>query len=259
MSADAPELGQRLAGIADELRSHANLGLLYVQDAHDLARYRRILELSAELAALPTPGGEALTLPMTRSAYLNNLTHIGPLLGAEALVLRGERVLLMRRTDNGLWGLPGGLVEVGETLAEAATRELLEETGLAGQATRLLLVSDTHADGGSPLHIVTATFLFGAGGEPQPTLEASEVGWFAPGEWPPLHDGHPVRLERALRALKTRETLFDAAPLNTHPAQERSAAGRPPVFSPEVEQAQKLLRTLLFGTLGRQNDRDASS
>ncbi|ULH14680.1 NUDIX hydrolase N-terminal domain-containing protein [Deinococcus sp. KNUC1210] len=259
MSGDAPELGQRLAQIADELRSHANLGLLYVQDSHDLARYRRILELSAELASLPVPDGEPLTLPLTRTAYLNNLTHIGPLLRAEALVRRGERVLLMRRADNGLWGLPGGLVEVGETLAEAATRELYEETGMAGQATRLLLVSDTHADGGSPLHIVTATFLFEAGGEPQPTLEASEVGWFAPGEWPALHDGHPVRLERALRALATQETLFDSAPPFHHPAQARSAAGQPPVFSPEVEQAQKLLRTVLFGTLGRQGDRSTSS
>ena len=167
---------------------------MYVQDSHDLARYRRILELSAELASLPVPEGEALTLPMTRTAYLSNLTHIGPLLGAEALVLRGERVLLMRRADNGLWGLPGGLVEVGETLAEAAGRELREETGLTGRAARLLLVSDTHADGGSPLHIVSATFLFEASGEPHPTLEASEVGWFAPGEWPALHEGHPLRL-----------------------------------------------------------------
>lgn len=41
------------------------------------------------------------------------------------------RVLLLRRTDNGCWGLPGGAMEPGETLEEAALRETREETGLA--------------------------------------------------------------------------------------------------------------------------------
>ena len=61
---------QRLARIADELRAHANLGLMYVQDAHDLARYRRVLELSADLASLPDPVNEPVTLPEVRDAYL---------------------------------------------------------------------------------------------------------------------------------------------------------------------------------------------
>lgn len=41
-----------------------------------------------------------------------------------------QRLLLQRRTDNGLWALPGGSMELGETLEEVAKRELFEETGL---------------------------------------------------------------------------------------------------------------------------------
>ena len=51
--------------------------------------------------------------------------------GASALVRdERERVLLIRRTDNGLWALPGGMIELGETAAGAAVRETREETGV---------------------------------------------------------------------------------------------------------------------------------
>ena len=47
-------------------------------------------------------------------------------------------ILLERRSDNGLWGLPGGRVEPGESLAQTALREAKEETGLTIAVTRLL-------------------------------------------------------------------------------------------------------------------------
>lgn len=56
-----------------------------------------------------------------------------PLLGASAAIFREGRVLIARRARPpaaGMWSLPGGLVEPGETLAEAVAREVMEETGL---------------------------------------------------------------------------------------------------------------------------------
>lgn len=56
-----------------------------------------------------------------------------PLVGVAAVVLRNEQVLLVQRgrePGKGSWGLPGGLLELGESLAEGARREVLEECGL---------------------------------------------------------------------------------------------------------------------------------
>jgi len=53
-------------------------------------------------------------------------------IGARCVVIDGDdRVLLIRRTDNGEWALPAGAMELGESIGECAARELLEETGLA--------------------------------------------------------------------------------------------------------------------------------
>lgn len=77
------------------------------------------------------------------SDYIKDLRK---LVGNRPLILTGasvllidekKRVLLQQRTDNGLWGLPGGLMEPGETIEETARREVYEETGLAVTDLRL--------------------------------------------------------------------------------------------------------------------------
>ncbi len=114
---------------------------------------------------------------------------VRPTLAASAAVFRGERVLLAKRgfaPGLGLWSLPGGRVEPGETLAEAAAREVREEVNVEADIIAVAAALDFighDADGTLASHfVVIAHAALWREGEPQPGPEATEIGWFLPQE-----------------------------------------------------------------------------
>jgi len=117
-----------------------------------------------------------------------------------------SEILLMRRSDNGLWGLPGGYVEPGESVVAATEREVQEETGCRIQVGRLVGVySDparqviAYADG-RRIQAVNLCFEAVALGHGEPTTphETLGSGFFAPDALPaPLVPIHEIRIADA--------------------------------------------------------------
>lgn len=140
--------------------------------------------------------------------------HIGhePILVAAAgIIVTDERgrILLQRRGDDGSWGIPGGALELGETLEDTARRELFEETNLvAGRLTPLDSYSGPeffirHANG-DQAYIVGTTFLaHDVTGELRIDGEESlELRYFPPDAWPDGLNAYNRRLlDRCLRAM----------------------------------------------------------
>ena len=108
-----------------------------------------------------------------------------PLIGVGAIIIERDRVVLVKRAHApllGEWSIPGGMLEVGETLRQAAVREVLEETGLHVEVGELLGVFDRivrDADERTLYHYVLIDFLCRRiAGEPQPACDAAEARWF---------------------------------------------------------------------------------
>ena len=112
-----------------------------------------------------------------------------PLIGVGAIIIDAGRVVLVKRGHEplkGEWSIPGGVLEVGETLREAAVREAREETGLTVETAELLgvfdrVVKDDH--GRTLYHYVLIDFLCRRlEGEPVGAGDADEAAWFTPDE-----------------------------------------------------------------------------
>lgn len=130
-----------------------------------------------------------------------------PLLGVSVLCHHQNKVLMIRRGKNpfaGHWSLPGGMVEVGETLKQAAERELLEETGLVAALTEPAEIFDSiqrDEDGKVQSHFVLTVFAAPyLSGILKAGDDAMDAAWLDPEDLEdrPTTPGTPDRIRRLL-------------------------------------------------------------
>lgn len=168
---------------------------------------------AAMLRDLNRNNGPYFDPPIVGDPAANYMLHLRALVGTAPLIMAGAgaiifddngRVLLGLRGDNGLWGLPAGQMELGETPAGTAVRETYEELGLTIRPTQLssVLTGDalhTYPDG-NQVQVAGARFLAEViGGELKPDgHETLDAQWFEVNDLPPLVPRHLRALQIAL-------------------------------------------------------------
>jgi ADP-ribose pyrophosphatase YjhB (NUDIX family) len=176
---------------AKRLRTMAQTGLTYARDPYDIARYQEITDIAVGMMAL----GADTPIETVRDLFKPETGHATPKIGVRTAIFRpgarGPEILLVRELSDGLWTLPGGWADVGESPSEAAAREVLEETGYRVRITRLLALFDKtkHPHPPQPLHIWIIFFaaeVIGTDGTEGDGLETDAIGFFPRDALPPL-------------------------------------------------------------------------
>ncbi len=133
---------------ARRLQVIAQNGLTYARgDPYDVERYEAVRAIAAEMMVSNSDAdAEGLS-----ALFARETGHATPKVDVRGAVFRDGRVLLVRERQDGLWTLPGGWADPGETPAVSVVREVYEESGYRTRATRLLAVYDRDAHGHPPI------------------------------------------------------------------------------------------------------------
>jgi ADP-ribose pyrophosphatase YjhB (NUDIX family) len=202
----------KIALWADALRDISAIGLLYSGNTYDEERYSQIQDIAMEMLAFATNESPAHLEPLRKPVF----SRPSPLVGGDGAVIDDTgRLLLIQRADNGMWAMPGGLLEVGETPAEGVAREVFEETGVHCQAVALIAVFDSRLWGTTfPLHMYQFQFLCKPLNDKKTSasttpLEVQNVDWFTEDVLPDNIDpGHILKIPEAFRVWKGDSTTF---------------------------------------------------
>ena len=116
----------------------AQAGLTYCENKFDLERYVEIKEISERLMAEITGG----KVERVKEFYPDEDGYLTPKVDVRGVVLKGNKILLVKENVDGCWSLPGGWADVGLSPAENVVKEIREESGYEVRVRRLLAVHD---------------------------------------------------------------------------------------------------------------------
>ena len=161
---------------AQELQSLAQAGLEYSKDPYDLDRFRRIREIAAEMTA----EGTGLPLERVTGLFCSESGYQTPKLDTRAALFQDGKILLVQERDR-RWALPGGWVDVDQSVRSNTVKEVLEEAGLEAEPLRLIAVQDRNLRNPPPyIYGVCKIFVLcrALGGQFRPNLETLDSGYF---------------------------------------------------------------------------------
>ncbi|MBP1757702.1 MAG: ADP-ribose pyrophosphatase [Firmicutes bacterium] len=179
---------ERLVQWAVELQSIAQAGLAYSKNPYDLERFERVREIAAEIMSEKT----GVSLDRVTDIFCSEKGFQTPKLDTRAAIFKDDKILLVKETLTDTWSMPGGWVDVDQSIASNTVKEVKEEAGLDVVADRLVAMLDRNRHNTPPYaHGICKAFVLCTviGGEFTPNLETSESGYFALDNLPELSVG----------------------------------------------------------------------
>lgn len=169
---------------AKELQFIAQAGLTYSKDVFDIERFERIREISAEILSRQT----GFSTDYVKSVFCNETGFQTPKLDTRAAIFKDNKILLVKETS-GNWSMPGGWVDVNQSIADNTVKEVLEEAGLEARAVKIIAVQDRNRHN-RPIYAYGICKVFmlceALGGTFQKNIETVESRYFGVDELPPL-------------------------------------------------------------------------
>lgn len=187
--------------IAVELQFIAQAGLTYSKDHFDLERFERIREIAAEMVSQKS----GLSMEKVKDLFCNETGFQTPKLDTRAAVFKDGKILLVKE-KNGTWSLPGGWVDVNQSVKTNTIKEVKEEAGLDVVAVKLIAVQDRNQHN-LPLYAYGICKIFmlceAVGGAFRENIETVESGYFDLDELPLLAEekNNREQVEMCFRAL----------------------------------------------------------
>lgn len=162
---------------AIEIQSIAQCGLSYTKDMYDKERYEQLRNIAAEMLSYKTD----ISVDKIKTLFCNESGYQTPKLDTRAVIFEDEKILLVRE-KNGLWSLPGGWVDVLESIESNTIKEVKEESGLDVITKRVIAIQDRNKHN-KPLYPYGVCKVFVEceviGGEFIENIETTEIKYFS--------------------------------------------------------------------------------
>ncbi len=171
--------------IAKELQFIAQTGLTYSTNEFDLERFQRIREISAEIVSAKTD----LTLDKVKDLFCNETGFQTPKLDTRAAIIKDGKILLVKERIDGRWSLPGGWVDVNQSIKSNVIKEVKEEAGLDASVLKVVAIQDREKHNTPPsAYSICKIFVLcqAIGGQFQQNIETIESGYFSLDNLPEL-------------------------------------------------------------------------
>lgn len=181
---DKKNISEQWMDWAVELQAIAQNGLTYGRDVYDLERYERVREIAAQIMSVYTD----IPLEKVKDVFCQEKGYQTPKLDTRAAVFQDGKILLVKEKA-GVWSLPGGWVDVNESIKNNTVKEVKEEAGLDVEAVRLIAIQDRNLHN-KPLYAWSICKVFMLcrvlGGSFQENSETVESSYFSREELPCL-------------------------------------------------------------------------